>query len=191
MSDSLKRTHAAILDHNRKFEADAAVRQRTEFVWLTNGIGEISHATPNLLADLGLESGLWQGLWYPLTQQEQDWLMKREAGFWMPSGFMARLAYSAVHAGRKWFVADVEYTDEDAATDDDVRRVLLAVGQAEARNTQRFVDAVGGRVVFNEDELDDGHVAHIGFPAAWAMEKFETAVDMADWLRERVGGKPW
>lgn len=166
-------------------------RQLEQLVWLTNGIGEVSHATPELLIKAGLDSGVRQGQWYPLTGPELKFVSsKGGSGFWMPSGFLAVTACTALHKGRKWVTTDVEYTDDVAFDDDALAKELLSKMTGEADAIRPAIEAAGGLLFLLEDTPAEGHTLSIAFPMAEAVKR-GTVTEFAEWVRQVVGGKPW
>lgn len=162
-------------------------KQKTQLVWMTNGIGEISHVTPSLLLALNLDSGAWQNQWYPLTSKER--LLIKGCCFTMPSGFLAHVGYSAIHDDRKWVVCDVEYTDDTALDDDTENARLWDIAERETAVFRGIIEIIGGKVFLYKDELDYGHVLHIAFPMEEMGKRYD-AQQFAYWLMWLVGGKP-
>jgi hypothetical protein len=133
-------------------------------VYLTSGTCEVTEQYDDLLDELDLDYGSFEGEFYPLTDDEAVFIGEDLAD--VADGYGALMGYSAVFKGEKFLMPSVEVgfgpdfgTDRDGALE-------AAKGLKDKIGSK--IEAVGGHVFLDENHDWDRHVVQILIPFSYA-----------------------
>jgi hypothetical protein len=137
-------------------------------VYMTNGCCEPIDESKPVLDALGLPVGQWNGDWYPLTKEEEQFIGEDEAGP-TPTGWWARMSYSVIYRGRKWVSLDIEYSWGRA----EVLRTARQAADEMWRDVELFWRHLGRRpqlpleLFVTQDDSDRFHTLAVLLPLDW------------------------
>jgi hypothetical protein len=145
-------------------------------VYLTNQCGEVTEQYDDLLDDLGLEFGSFNGEFYPLTDREAVYIADDLAD--VAGGCGAVMGYSAVYRGKKYLLPSIEIGFDPEKFGDRSEALALAY-ELEDELGDRLA-AIGGHVILDEDHDQQRHLLKILIPFGYAMS---VADDFEGWKR--------
>lgn len=137
-------------------------------LYLTNAVCEPTHDyVEQLLTDFGLTACEDHGGFYPLTNDEQNYIGDEVID--VGDGFQALLGYSALYQRQKYLMPSVEIFFGQGGNVS--YNEALEYGHALASELEQRVGAVGGHVFVREEGTRDNHVIQVLIPFDYAMSK--------------------